>query len=165
MPQDYSFDVVSKIDLQEVENAVNQANKEMLTRFDFKGSVSRVEFDKKEEQMTLFSDDENKLKSVNDIIQSKLVKRGISLKSLDYKSIEPAERSTVRQVVKLTQGIASEKAKVIVQAVKELKIKVQASIQGDQLRVSGKSKDDLQAVMNLLRSGDFGLPLQFNNYR
>src|SRR5437870_2599460 len=121
MPQDFSFDVVSKLELQEVENAVNQANKEMSTRFDFKGSVSRVEWDKKESQLTFFSDDENKLKSVNDIVQSKLVRRGISLKSLEYKAIEPAERGTVRQVVKLTQGIASEKAKTIVQAVKDMK--------------------------------------------
>lgn len=165
MPQDFSFDVVSKLDLQEVENAANQANKEIATRFDFKGSVSRIDFDKKEAALTLFSDDEQKLKSVNDIIQGKLVKRGISLKSLEYKSIEPAERSTVRQLVKLTQGIASDKAKPIVQAVKEMKLKVQASIQGDQLRVTGRSKDDLQAVMTMLRAGDFGLPLQFINYR
>ncbi len=165
MPQDFSFDVVSKIDLQEVENAINQANKEMSTRFDFKGSISRVEWDKKESQLTFFSDDEIKLKSVNDIVQSKLVKRGISLKSLDYKSIEAAERSTVRQVVKITQGIASDKAKTIVQAIKESKIKVQASIQGDQLRVVGRAKDDLQAVINLLRAADFGLPIQFINYR
>ena len=165
MPQDFSFDVVSKLDLQEVENAVNQANKEMSTRFDFKGSVSRVDWDKKEAQMTLFSDNDAKLKSVIDVLQGKLVKRSISLKSLDYKSIEPAERSTVRQVVKLTQGIASDKAKTIVQMVKEMKLKVQASIQGDQLRVVGRSKDDLQAVMNALRAQDFGLPLQFINYR
>ena len=165
MPQDFSFDVVSKLDLQEVENAINQANKEMQTRFDFKGSVSRVDWDKKEAQLTFFSDDEVKLKSVNDIVQSKLVKRGISLKSLEYKSIEPAERATVRQVVKLIQGIASDKAKVIVQAVKEMKLKVQASIQGDQLRIAGKSKDDLQAVMSALRAGDYGIPLQFINYR
>jgi uncharacterized protein YajQ (UPF0234 family) len=165
MPQDFSFDVVSKIDLQEVENAVNQANKEISTRFDFKGSVSRIDWDKKEAQLTFFSDDEIKLKSVNDIIQSKLVKRGISLKSLDYKTVEAAERATVRQVVKLTQGIASEKAKPIVQAVKDMKLKVQASIQGDQLRVTGRSKDDLQAVMQMLRTADFGLPLQFLNYR
>jgi uncharacterized protein YajQ (UPF0234 family) len=165
MPQDFSFDVVSKLDLQEVENAINQANKEISTRFDFKGSVSRIEWDKKESQLTFFSDDEVKLKSVHDIAQSKLVKRGISLKSLDYKAIEPAERATVRQVVKITQGIASEKAKTIVQTIKESKLKVQASIQGDQLRVSGRSKDDLQTVMNLLRGGDFGLPLQFINYR
>ncbi|OGR89110.1 MAG: YajQ family cyclic di-GMP-binding protein [Elusimicrobia bacterium RIFCSPLOWO2_01_FULL_59_12] len=165
MPQDFSFDVVSKLDLQEVENAVHQANKEISTRFDFKGSVSRIEWDKKEAQLTLFSDDEQKLKSVNDVIQGKLVRRGVSLKSLDYKSIEPAERATVRQLVKLTQGIASDKAKSIVQAIKEMKLKVQASIQGDQLRVTGRSKDDLQGVINFLRAADFGLPLQFLNYR
>ena len=122
MPQDYSFDVVSKLDLQEVENAVNQANKEMSTRFDFKGSVSRVDWDKKESKLTLYSDNDAKLKSVIDVLQGKLVKRGISLKSLDYKSVEPAERSTVRQVIALTQGIASDKAKVIVQSIKEMKL-------------------------------------------
>jgi uncharacterized protein YajQ (UPF0234 family) len=165
MADDFSFDVVSKLDLQEVENAVNQANKEMGTRFDFKGSVSRIEWNKKDLQLTLFSDDENKLKSVIDILQNKLIKRGISLKCLEYKAIENAERATVRQVVKLIQGIASDKAKVIVQYVKDMKLKVQASIQGEQLRIAGKSKDDLQHVMNALRAGDFGLPLQFNNYR
>lgn len=165
MPPDSSFDIVSKLDLQEVENAINQANKEMQTRFDFKGSVSRVDWDKKESKLTFYSDDEHKLKSVNDIVQSKLTKRGVSLKSLDYQSIEPAERGTVRQGVKMKQGIESEKAKEIVKAVKDMKLKVQASIQGDQLRVSGKSKDDLQAVIAYLRSADFGLPLQFINYR
>src|SRR5262249_30661621 len=125
MPQDFSFDVVSKLDLQEVENAVNQANKEIATRFDFKGSVSRIDWDKKESKLTFFSDDEIKLKSVNDIIQGKLVKRGISLKSLDYQKTEPAEGGTVRQPVKITQGIASEKAKSIVQSIKESKLKVQ----------------------------------------
>jgi cyclic-di-GMP-binding protein len=165
VPQDFSFDVVSKLDLQEVENAVNQANKEISTRFDFKGSVSRIDLDKKEAKLTLYSDDDYRLKSVIDILQGKLSKRGVSLKGLDFQSVEPAEGSTVRQGVKLIQGIASDKAKVIVQAVKETKLKVQASIQGDQLRVSGRVKDDLHAVMALLRSHDFGLPLQFINYR
>ena len=165
MPQDFSFDIASKVDLQEVENGVNQANKEMATRFDFKGSVSRVEWDKQASALTLFSDDEQKLKSVIDIVQSKMVKRGISLKSMDYQSIEPAERGSVRQVVKITQGIASDKAKMIVQSIKNTKLKVQASIQGDQVRVTGRSKDDLQAAMTALRAGDFGLPLQFVNYR
>jgi len=165
MPQDSSFDVVSKLELQEVENAINQANKEMQTRFDFKGSISRVDWDKKESKLTFYSDDEHRLKSVNDIVQSKLTKRGISLKSLDYQSIEPAERGTVRQVVKMKQGIESEKAKEIVKAIKETKLKVQASIQGDQLRISGKSKDDLQAVIAFLRGADFGIALQFDNYR
>lgn len=165
MADDYSFDVVSKLDLQEVENAVAQANKEIATRFDFKGSVSRLEFDKKELLLKLFSDDELKLKSVIDILQSKLIKRNVSLKALDYQKIEPAERGTVRQPVKLKQGIESEKAKEIVRAIKDAKLKVQASIQGDQLRVASKSKDELQATMNLLRGQDFGLPLQFTNYR
>jgi cyclic-di-GMP-binding protein len=165
MADEFSFDVVSKLDLQEVENAVNQSNKEIQTRFDFKGSVSRIEWDKKESKLTLSSDDEQKLKSVIDILQSKLSKRGVSLKALEYKPIEAAERSTVRQVVMMTQGIASDKAKEIAKAVKESKIKAQASIQGDQLRVTSKSKDDLQSVIVLLRGADFGIALQFVNYR
>jgi uncharacterized protein YajQ (UPF0234 family) len=164
MAQDFSFDVVSKLDLQEVENAVNQANKEIQTRFDFKGSVSRMDWDKKE-MITLFSDDEQKLKSVIDILQSKLIKRGISLQALDYQKIEPAEKATVRQPIKMKQGIESEKAKAIVKAIKDAKLKVQASIQGDQLRVSSKSKDDLQSTINFIRGQDFGVPLQFTNYR
>jgi uncharacterized protein YajQ (UPF0234 family) len=164
MAQDFSFDVVSKLDLQEVENAVNQANKELQTRFDFKGSVSRMDWDKKE-VITLFSDDEQKLKSVIDILQSKLIKRGISLQALDYQKIEAAERATVRQPIKMKQGIESEKAKAIVKAIKDAKLKVQASIQGDQLRVSSKSKDDLQTTITFIRGQDFGLPLQFTNYR
>lgn len=165
MADEFSFDVVSKLELQELENAVNQANKEIQTRFDFKGSVSRIDWDKKETKLTLYSDDEQKLKSVVDIVQGKFVKRGISLKALDFQSIENAERSTVRQVVKMKQGIESEKAKEIVRTIKDSKVKAQASIQGDRLRVTSKSKDTLQEVMQMLRSGDFGLPLQFTNYR
>lgn len=165
MADEFSFDVVSKLDLQEVENAVTQANKEMATRFDFKGSISRVEWDKKESILTLFADDDYRLKSVIDILQGKLVKRGVSLKALDFKPVEAAERSTVRQKVAMKQGIESEKAKAMVKAIKEAKLKVQASIQGDQLRVASKSKDELQNAMALLRSGDYGLPLQFTNYR
>ena len=164
MADDYSFDVVSKLNLQEVENAVAQANKEIATRFDFKGSVSRLEWDKKE-LLTLFSDDEQKLKSVIDVLQSKLVKRGVSLQAMDYQKIEPAERGTVRQPIKMKQGIESEKAKAIAKAIKDTKLKVQASIQGDQLRVSSKSKDELQTTINYLRGQDYGLPLQFTNYR
>jgi uncharacterized protein YajQ (UPF0234 family) len=164
MADDFSFDVVSKLNLQEVENAVAQANKEIQTRFDFKGSVSRMEWDKKE-LLTLYSDDEQKLKSVIDILQSKLVKRGVSLQALDYQKIEAAEKATVRQPIKMKQGIESEKAKAIVKAIKDAKLKVQASIQGDQLRVSSKSKDELQATMNFLRGQDYGLPIQFTNYR
>jgi len=164
MADEFSFDVVSKLNLQEVENAVAQANKEIGTRFDFKGSVSRMDWDKKE-VVTLYSDDDQKLKSVIDILQSKLVKRGVSLQALDYQKIEPAEKGTVRQPVKMKQGIESEKAKAIARAVKDSKLKVQASIQGDQLRVTSKSKDELQATMNFLRGQDYGLPLQFTNYR
>src|SRR5471030_1627056 len=164
MASDFSFDVVSKLDLHEVENAVNQANKEIQTRFDFKGSISRIDWDKKE-VLTLFSDDEQKLKSVIDILQNKLIKRGISLQALDYQKIEPAEKATVRQPVKMKQGIESEKAKAVVRAIKDAKFKVQASIQGDQLRVTSKSKDELQATMNFVRSQDYGLPLQFTNFR
>ncbi len=164
MADEYSFDVVSKLDLQEVENAVHQANKEIQTRFDFKGSVSKIEWDKKE-ILTLYSDDEYKLKSVIDILQSKLIKRGVSIQALDYQKIEVAERATVRQPIKMKQGIESEKAKAIVKAIKEAKIKVQASIQGDQLRVTSKSKDELQTTMNFIKGQDYGLPLQFTNYR
>ncbi len=164
MADDFSFDVVSKLNLQEVENAVHQANKEMQTRFDFKGSISRIDWDKKE-VLTLYSDDEQKLKSVIDILQSKLVKRGVSLQALDYQKIEPAEKATVRQPIKMKQGIESEKAKAIVKAIKDAKLKVQPSIQGDQLRISSKSKDELQATMTFIRGQDYGLPLQFTNYR
>ncbi len=164
MADEFSFDIVSKLNLQEVENAVHQANKEMQTRFDFKGSVSRVDWDKKE-ILTLFSDDEQKLKSVIDILQNKLIKRGVSLQALDYQKIEPAEKATVRQPVKMKQGIESEKAKAVVKAIKDAKFKVQASIQGDQLRVTSKSKDELQATMNFVRGQDYGLPLQFTNFR
>ncbi len=164
MAEEFSFDVVSKLDLQEVENAYNQANKEIQTRFDFKGSVSRIEWDKKE-KLTLHSDDEYKLKALTDVLQGKLIKRGVSLKALDYKPVQQALGATVRQEVIVKQGIESDKAKDIVRAVKDAKLKAHASIQGDQLRVTSKSKDELQNVMALLRGQDFGLPLQFTNYR
>jgi cyclic-di-GMP-binding protein len=165
MPQDFSFDVVSKVDLQEVANAVQQASKEIATRFDFRGSASKIELKEKELEIVLVSDDEHKLKSVIDILETRLVKRGIAVKSLDFQKVEPAAMGTVRQVAKIQQGIASEKAKEIVKAIKDQKIKVQASIQADQVRVSGRAKDDLQAVQALLRERDFGVPLQFTNYR
>lgn len=165
MADEFSFDVVSKVDLQELENALNQSNKEMSTRFDFRGSVSRIDFDKKAPSLTLFSDDEGKLKSVVDILQNKCIKRSVSLKSFDYQKIEPAEKATVRQLVKIKQGIESEKAKEIVKFVKDSKLKVTPSIQGDQVRITSKSKDDLQTAMALLRSGDFSVDLQFTNFR
>jgi hypothetical protein len=165
VPQEFSFDVVSKVDLQEVQNAVQQASKEIATRFDFRGSKSKIEWNEKELTLTLTSDDEGKLKSVKDILETRLVKRGVAVKSLDYQKVEPAAMGTVRQLVKIQQGIASEKAKEIVKTIKDRKLKVQAAIQGDQVRVSGRAKDDLQEVMALLRAGDFGVPLQFTNYR
>jgi uncharacterized protein YajQ (UPF0234 family) len=163
--QEFSFDVVSKVDLQEVSNAVQQASKEIVTRFDFRGSKSKIEWNDKELQLTLTSDDEHKLKSVVDILETRLVKRGVAVKSLDFQTVEAAGGNTVRQIVKIQQGIPSEKAKEIVKAIKDRKFKVQASIQADQVRVSGRAKDDLQEVMALLRGGDFGVPLQFTNYR
>lgn len=158
-----SFDVVSEVNLPEVENAVAQAQKEIAQRYDLKGSAAGLE--RNDRTLTLTADTDFALKAVNDILQTKLVKRGVSLKALDYGKVEPAAKGTVRQVVTIQQGIPSEKAKEIVKAVKDSKIKVQVAIQGEQLRVSGKKKDDLQAVIALLRGLDFGLPLQFTNFR
>ncbi|MCM3875999.1 MAG: YajQ family cyclic di-GMP-binding protein [Thermoanaerobaculia bacterium] len=160
---DSTFDVVSEVNLPEVGNAVAQARKETAQRYDLKGSAAGIE--QKDKELTLTANDEFGLKAVTDILQTKLVKRGVSLKSLDYGTIEPATKGTVRQVVTIRQGIASEKAREIVKAIKDSKLKVQVAIQGEQLRVSGKKKDDLQAVIALLRGADFGIPLQFTNFR
>ena len=165
MASDNSFDIVSKIDMQEVKNAIEQAMKEVAQRFDFKGSKSDVKLEEKNNELIVSSDDEYKLKSLIDILQAKLVKRGISLKALTYGKIESALGSTVRQSIKLQQGIPSEKAKEIVKSIKETKLKVQTQIQGDQLRVTGKNRDDLQSVIKLLRDSDFGIDMQFINYR
>jgi uncharacterized protein YajQ (UPF0234 family) len=163
MAQEFSFDVVSKTDMQEVSNAIQQARKELATRFDFKGSKSSI--DLTTDEIVLVSDDEKKLKSVRDILEERLVKRKVSLKALQYGKVEEAARGTVRQSAKISQGIESEKAKAIVRQIKDSKLKVQAAIQSDQVRVTSRSKDDLQQVMQLLRIGDYGLPLQFVNYR
>lgn len=163
MAAENSFDVVSKIDMAEVTNAVSQAMKEIGQRFDFKGSKSAITQEK--DALVIVSDDEFKLKSVIEILQGKLVKRGVPVKNLTYGKIESALSGTVRQRVSLQQGIPTDKAKEIVKAIKESKIKVQASIQSDQVRVSGKSRDDLQAVMQILKKGEFGVELQFDNYR
>lgn len=163
MAQEFSFDVVSKTDMQEVANAVQQAQKELAQRFDFKGSKSSIELSA--EELVLVSDDEGKLRSVKDILESKLVKRHVALKALDYQKIEPAQSGTVRQRVKIVQGIESEKAKAIVRTIKDAKLKVQASIQSDQVRVVGRNKDDLQKAIGLIKENDFGIPLQFTNYR
>jgi uncharacterized protein YajQ (UPF0234 family) len=163
MAADNSFDIVSDVDLMEASNAVQQAMKEIRQRFDFKASASEIKLEK--ETLTLTSDDETKLKSVIDILQGKLVKRGVSLRSLDYGKIEPAAKGTVRQVVTIKKGIASEKAKDIVKFIKGTGIRVQAAIQEDQVRVSGKNRDDLQAIIQAVKGHDFGLDLQFTNYR
>ncbi len=163
MAKDVSFDIVSQIDMQEVTNAVHQAQKEIEQRFDFKNSKSSISLD--EEKLTLISDDEFKLQNVVDILESKLVKRQVSLKALEYGKVTSAAGDTVRQEVKLMQGIAQDKAKQINKVIKDSKTKVTSAIQGDQVRVTGKNKDDLQAVIGLLRKEDFGIELQFINYR
>ncbi|MFQ5779517.1 MAG: YajQ family cyclic di-GMP-binding protein [Nitrospiria bacterium] len=159
-----SFDVVSKVDIQEVKNAIEIASKEIRQRFDLKGTNSEIRLES-EKEIIVTSADEYKLKAVNDILQSKLIKRGISLKALVYEKLEKALGGTARQKITLQQGITQEKAKTIGKTIRDTKMKVQSQIQGDQLRVSGKSKDDLQEVMALLRSKDFGIDLQFENYR
>ncbi|BCJ85752.1 YajQ family cyclic di-GMP-binding protein [Effusibacillus dendaii] len=163
MAKDASFDIVSTVDLQEVKNAVTQAVKEMENRFDFKGSKSSIEL--KGDDLILIGDDEYKLGAVKDILESKLIKRQISPKSFSYGKMEPASGGTVRQVVKVLQGIDQENAKKIVKLIKDSKIKVQAAIQGDQIRVTGKSRDDLQFVIQLLNKEDLPIDLQFTNYR
>lgn len=163
MPEN-TFDIVSKIDLQEVSNAIQQAMKEITTRFDLKDSKSNVAMEGKD-AIVLSSIDEYKLKAVNDIFQQKLVKRGVPLKGLTYGAVEPAAGGTVRQKLTMQQGIPIEKAREIVKAVKESKKKVQASIQGDLVRVSGKDRDSLQEIIALLRQRDFGIDMQFTNYR
>ncbi|TAN45836.1 MAG: YajQ family cyclic di-GMP-binding protein [Nitrospirae bacterium] len=165
MADDHSLDIACEIDMQEALNAVTQATKELGQRFDFKGSKSSIELDKVKGIMTLISDDEHKLKSVVDILQSKLVKRNISLKALTYGKVEPAASNTVRQLVTLQQGIPQDKSKEIVKLIKETKLKVNAEIQKDQVRVKGKKIDDLQTIMALLKDKDFGIHLQFTNYR
>lgn len=164
MAKDNSFDIVSEVDLQEVDNAVNQTVKEISQRFDFRGSKSEVELVEKD-QIKLISDDEYKLKSVVDILESKMVRRGISLKFLEYGKIEDAASATVRQMVTIKRGITTEKAKEIVAFIKQLKLKVQAQIQEDQVRVASKDRDLLQKVIQAVKEKDFGVELQFKNFR
>lgn len=162
---EHSFDLVSKVDLQEVSNAVQQAMKEISQRFDFRGSKSDIKLDKEKGEMIIISDDEYKLKSVIDILQSKLIKRKVPLKSLNYGKIESALSGTVKQVVSVQQGIPTEKCREIVKIIKNTKLKVQAEIQKDQLRVRAKKIDDLQAVISMLKGRDLGIHLDFVNYR
>ena len=163
MAKENSFDIVSKTDYAEVTNAINQTTKEVSQRFDFKGSKATVELNGKDLIMT--AEDETKLRNMNDIFQGKCIKRGISLKALDYQKVEPAAGGTVRQSVKIQQGIPTEKAKEVVKYIKDSKLKVQPSIQGEAVRVSGKDRDTLQEVIAMLKAKDFGIDMQFDNYR
>ena len=164
MAQDFSFDIVSKINLQELDNAINMSMKEISQRFDFKGSVSSIK-NEENKKIVVVSDDEFKLKNVIDILQGKLVKRGISLKFLDYGKVESSLGGSVKQDITLKQGIPQEKAKQINTLIKDKKLKVQPQIQGDQIRVSSKSKNELQVVIQTLRAANLDIELQFMNYR
>lgn len=160
---EFSFDIVSKVDQQEVRNAVDQAQKELANRFDLKGTNSEIDFTK--ENITLTGGDEGKLKQVRDILFSKLVKRGVDARSIEYGKEEPATGMTVKQTVTFKNGIAQDKAKALIKQIKDSGIKVNAQIQGDQVRVSGKSKDDLQKAINLVKGLDLEFPVDFANYR
>ncbi|MDD4765966.1 MAG: YajQ family cyclic di-GMP-binding protein [Desulfotomaculaceae bacterium] len=163
MAKENTFDIVSRVDMQEVRNSVDQSVRELRTRFDFKGSRSDIIFDG--EEITLIGDDDFKLKNVVDILESKLVKRGINIKALRYGKIEPAAKDTVRQKLNLVQGVDKEQSKIITRLVKDSKLKVQVSIQGDQLRISGKNRDNLQEIIQIIKDYEFDIPLQFVNYR
>jgi uncharacterized protein YajQ (UPF0234 family) len=158
-----SFDIVSKVDMQEVDNAVNQTVKEITQRYDFKGSKSRVDLEK--ESIKVLADDDFRLKAIIDILQSKCIRRGISLKALQYGKAETASGGMVRQIITIQQGISKEKGKEIIAVIKETKMKVQGQIQEDQVRVSGKNIDDLQEIIRLLKEKDLGVELQFVNLR
>jgi cyclic-di-GMP-binding protein len=164
MPEN-TFDIVSKIDLAEVNNAVQQAMKEIVQRFDLKDSKSDIQVNEKDNKIVLASSDEYKLKAVNDVLEQKLVKRKVPLKGLSYGALIPSAGSSVRQEITLQQGISTEKAREIVKVVKDSKKKVQASIQGDFVRIAGKDRDSLQDVIAMLRGHDFGIDMQFTNYR
>ena len=163
MSQTNSFDIVSRVNLQEVDNAIHQALKEIGQRFDFKNTNTTIE--RKEEEVTLVSSDEFKLKNVVEIFRTKLAKRGVSLKALEYGNIESAFSGNVRQVIKINQGIDQEQAKKITKLIRDSKIKVQAMIQADIIRISGKNKDDLQEAIKLIREADLPINLEFTNYR
>jgi len=166
MPQNASFDVTTGVDLQEVDNAVNQAQKEVAQRYDFKGSLATIEFKRAEEMILLSANSDFQMNALLDIVQTKLVKRQVPIKNLDIGDIKPAGGDTVRQEIKLKTALDSDTAKKVAAAIKDAKLKkVQASIQGDQVRVTSPSKDDLQDAIALLRKGDFGVELKFGNYR
>lgn len=164
MAQQNSFDIVSQVEMAEVKNALDQAMKEVRQRFDFKGSHAEVKLEG-DKELILTAEDETKLRNMNDILQQKLVRRGVPLKALSYGRVEPAAGGTVRQHAAIQQGIPSEKAKEIVKFIKETKVKVQAAIQGDTVRVTGRDRDILQDVIAQLKAKDFGINMQFSNYR
>lgn len=163
MAKDCSFDVVSEVDMQEVDNAVNQAKKEIGMRYDFRGSKAEISLEG--DTIKIIGDDEYKLNAIIDVLKGKMVKRNVAIKNLDYGKVEPAAGATVRQIITIKKGITKENAKEVVKAIKNMKIKVQASIQEDQVRVSGKDKDDLQAVIQMLKQLDIPVELQFVNFR
>jgi uncharacterized protein YajQ (UPF0234 family) len=165
MPEQNSFDIASKVDMQEVKNAVDQALKEIQQRFDFKGTKTELTLKEKEGELVLLSDDDYKLRSVVDILKAKLIKRNVSVKAFAFGTVEPSLGGAVRQIAKIQNGLSPEKAKEISKEIKEGKFKAQAQIQGDQIRVQSKSRDELQAVITFLKSKDFGVDLQYLNYR
>ena len=165
MPSDSSFDIVSELNLQEMDNAINQSQKEIATRYDFKGTAASVEFDRKAKELTFTADAEQQLDSVRKVVVEKMIKRGVDPKALDPQKVEQATHKTVRQKLKLKDGIDKDTARTIQKQIKELKLKVNASIQGEALRVSGAKKDDLQAVIAHLKANPPEIPLQFKNFR
>ena len=166
MAEQCSFDITSNVDLQEVDNALNQARKEVAQRYDFKGSKASIEFDPKDSKLVLVADDDFKLNALWEIVQTRLVRRNVPVKNLTRGAAQPAANTTVRQEISLQQGIPTEKSRDIVKFIKDAKLrKVQVSVQGDQLRITSPSRDELQDVMRLLREQDFGVALQFGNYR
>jgi uncharacterized protein YajQ (UPF0234 family) len=165
MAANYSFDIVSEINWQEIDNAVNQARKEIQQRYDFKGSKSSIDYSQKEKTITIMGDDDYKTKAVIDILQNKFVKRGIPLKAMKYKPQEQASGGMIRQLIEVQQGINKDNARLIVKIIKDSKIKVQAAIQDEQVRVSGRDKDDLQSVIALVKNAELDFAVQFTNYR
>ncbi|MDR1695040.1 MAG: YajQ family cyclic di-GMP-binding protein [Endomicrobium sp.] len=165
MADKFSFDIVSEVDMMEVENAVNQALKELQNRFDFKGSKSSIDFNKNDKKITLVADDDFKMKALKDILEGRFAKRGVSLKSLDYKAAEKAFEGYIRQVAEIVSGLPSDKAKELAKIIRDSKIKVQTQIDGAKVKVISPKKDDLQQVIAYLKQVSFPLPLQFTNYR
>jgi uncharacterized protein YajQ (UPF0234 family) len=165
MADKFSFDIVSEVNIMEVENAINQAQKELATRFDFKGSKSSIDFNKDDKKITLIADDDFKLKALTDILESRFAKRGVSIKSINYKNVEKAFEGHIRQVAEIISGLASDKAKELNKIIKDSKIKVQTQIDGAKIKVISSKKDDLQSVIAYLKEVSFSLPIQFINYR